>query len=442
MKNNIKSVLVLVCICLAVSLMLALTNHITKDKIAQNNSQAAFAACYEVMPDAKSFEEVDLSTFTGLPASLTNAYVETSGLGYTYKMVVTGKNPGLTIMVGIDKTGKITKAMVVSSQETPSYFGGDKASSYADNFSGKDSTLQGITTISGATVSTQAFIGAVNDAFVANGIIAGMEVVKSKEALIAEVLKDTMTVSEITVEGTTFENVAAIYNSDQYDGYAVEVIINDINYYICFSYAGNVLGLSASKLDELSDGFTLDKTPSNEVETTLVNVVNEISLNKSVIANSLYSEAFNKVLGVESASIEAVVLDKELPTLDKTFSYVPDYEYDEVEKTVSASVTSVFETEAGYIYFVKAKGHNGAIVLLVSIDKEGKLIDTYTVYQKESSPYTDRVWKDQYLDQYHGITSVPEEGFIQSMATVTSNAYKLAVKCAFEAHKLVEGGNN
>ena len=118
------------------------------------------------------------------------------------------------------------------------------------------------------------------------------------------------------------------------------------------------------------------------------------------------------------------------------------YEYDAVDKTVSASVTAIFEAENGYIYFVKAKGHNGDIVLLVSIDKEGALIDTYTIYQKESSPYTDNVWTNNYQDQYHGITSVPEEGYLQSYATVTSNAYKLAVKCAFEANKLVDGGNN
>ena len=216
MKQYIKSVIVLTSICLVVALMLAVTNHFTKDKIAQNNAQAAYAACFEVMPEAKAFEEVDLSTYQNLPASLTNAYKETNGLGYTYKHVVTGKNPGLTVMVGIDNTGLITGATVVASQETPSYFGGDKATNYASKFAGKDSTLAGIELISGATMSSKAFKDAVSDAFNANAVIAGMEVTKSKEMLIAEVLKETLSVKEITVENVTVENVTAIYSSDQW----------------------------------------------------------------------------------------------------------------------------------------------------------------------------------------------------------------------------------
>ena len=66
MMKNIKSIIVLTSICLVVSLMLAVTNHFTKDKIAENNSKAAFEACFEVMPDAKGFEEVDLSTFSSI----------------------------------------------------------------------------------------------------------------------------------------------------------------------------------------------------------------------------------------------------------------------------------------------------------------------------------------------------------------------------------------
>ena len=174
MKQYIKSVIVLTSICLAVALMLAVTNEFTKDRIAEHKSKAAYEACFEVMPDAKAFEEVDLSTYQNLPASLTNAYKETSGLGYAYKHVVTGKNPGLTVMVGIDNTGLITGATVVASQETPSYFGGDIAKNYASKFAGKDSTLAGIELITGATYSTKAFKDAVSDAFIANAVIAGM----------------------------------------------------------------------------------------------------------------------------------------------------------------------------------------------------------------------------------------------------------------------------
>ena len=86
MKQYIKSVIVLTSICLVVALMLAVTNHFTKDKIAQNNAQAAYAACFEVMPEAKAFEEVDLSTYQNLPASLTNSAPYVIALKITLKL--------------------------------------------------------------------------------------------------------------------------------------------------------------------------------------------------------------------------------------------------------------------------------------------------------------------------------------------------------------------
>ena len=442
MKQYVKSVIVLTSICLVVALLLSVTNHFTKSKIEQNNAQAAFAACFDVMPNAKEFKELNLAEYQNLPTSLTNAYEETSGLGYTYKLVVTGKNPGLTVMVGIDSNGIITNTKVVSSQETPSYFGPEIANDYANKFAGKDSTLNGIELITGATYSTRAFKNAVIDAFNANAIIAGMEVTKSKEMLIAEVLKDTLSVKELTIDNLTIANVTAIYNSDQYDGYAVEVTINEINYYIGYNYSGVILGLSASSANELSEGFTLDKEATNDVETVLLKVCLEIKENNDLIVNKIFGDSFAKVLRKETVIVTSYDNNFDLPSLSKKVSYVPAYEFDKVEKTVSASVISIFESETGYIYFIKAQGHNGSILLLVSINKEGALIDTYTLAQGESKPYTNNIWTDNYQDQFHGITSVPEEGYIQTNATVTSTAYSLAVKCAFEAHKLVDGGNN
>lgn len=439
MMKNIKSIIVLTSICLVVSLMLAVTNHFTKDKIAENNSKAAFEACFEVMPDAKGFEEVDLSTFSNLPSSLTNAYKETSGLGYTYKHVVTGKNPGLTVMVGIDTKGLITKATVIASQETPSYFGGDKATDYANKFTGKDSTLAGIETIAGATMSTQAFKNAVSDAYVANSVIAGMKVVKTKEMLIKEVLPNTTSVKE--VEGIEIENVNAIYNSEQYDGYAVEVIINEINYYIGYSYSGVVLGLSASETEELSEGFTLDKEATNDVETTLLAVVENVNAKKDVIANQLLGAAFKKVLSNENATVKGYAQSFVLPTVEKDLQYIPDYEEEYSTKHLSASVTAIFESEEGYVFLVNATGHNGTIILMVSVNKEGAIIDTLALAQKETADYAGDVFTNKYEDKYHGLTSLPED-IIHGYATVSSTAYSISVRCALKAYSLMNGGNN
>ena len=102
MKKMLQSTLVLVCICAAISLLLAVTNAITAPIIAQNQSAAANEALLAVMPDGKDFEQVDLSAYT-LPATVTEAYRESNG-GYVITLTTThrhhqleGANPNLIV---------------------------------------------------------------------------------------------------------------------------------------------------------------------------------------------------------------------------------------------------------------------------------------------------------------------------------------------------------
>ena len=80
MKQHIKSVAILVTICAVMALLLAGTNTITAPIIEKNAGAAANAALLEVMPQGTGFEQVDLSTYE-LPATVTEAYKETTGLG-------------------------------------------------------------------------------------------------------------------------------------------------------------------------------------------------------------------------------------------------------------------------------------------------------------------------------------------------------------------------
>ena len=116
---------------------------------------------------------------------------------------------------------------------------------------------------------------------------------------------------------------------------------------------------------------------------------------------------------------------------------------DYATKNLSASVTAIFEAEEGYVFFVKAQGHNGAIVLMVSVNKEGAIIDTLAIQQKETDEYAEDVFTDKYEDQYHGLTSLPEDKEITySYATVSSTTYSISVRCALKAYSLIDGGNN
>ena len=56
MKNQIKSVLVLVCICTVTALLLALTNSFTAPIIEESQKAQANAALLVVMPNGSGFE--------------------------------------------------------------------------------------------------------------------------------------------------------------------------------------------------------------------------------------------------------------------------------------------------------------------------------------------------------------------------------------------------
>lgn len=173
MNTKIKSIIVLTCICLIVSVLLAVTNFITAPIIEKNAAQQEFAACYELMPDAEEFENVDISKYSSLPTTVTNVYRETNGAGYVFKMETTGYKNGLIIMCGIDEEGKIINVTTVSSQETQGLGTKTENESYTSQYVGKDSSLPGIEGVSGATITSNAFKNAISDAFDAYAIVMG-----------------------------------------------------------------------------------------------------------------------------------------------------------------------------------------------------------------------------------------------------------------------------
>jgi electron transport complex protein RnfG len=115
--KNIKPTIVLSCICMAVALILSAINMITGPIIEAQRAAAANGALIEVMPDGTGFEEIDISAL-GLPEAITNAYKETSGKGYVFRVTSTGYKPGMVIMVGINAEGKITGTKCLETQDT------------------------------------------------------------------------------------------------------------------------------------------------------------------------------------------------------------------------------------------------------------------------------------------------------------------------------------
>lgn len=169
MKNNssLKSVIVLTLICLIIAVAMAAVNTVTAPKIAEANEKAEQEALSAVLPDNNGFEKVETD---GLPDSVAAVYRDLGGSGYVVMLSVKGYDSSkpMSAAVGFTNDGSITECKVISAQGETSGIGSKVAlPDFLSQFDGKDADMNGVDAISGATISSSAFINAVKESFTA-----------------------------------------------------------------------------------------------------------------------------------------------------------------------------------------------------------------------------------------------------------------------------------
>ena len=179
MKIKFKDILIptvtLFVICLVVSALLAGTNALTKEPIAQNEFKKAQDAMFAVCPDAASFEGGK-----GLEVEVYKALDE-SGEVVGCAIPVTSKGYGgdVQVMVGISRVdgGMVTAVEVLSHSETPGLGANATTEQFRNQFKdnpslhgfsvvkdGTGGTEGRIDAITGATITSNAVTNAVNEA--------------------------------------------------------------------------------------------------------------------------------------------------------------------------------------------------------------------------------------------------------------------------------------
>ena len=164
-NNSLKSIIVLVSVCLVIAVAMAAVNMITSPKIEEANRLKEEAALSEVLPENGGFEPLDIKE---LPETVSAVWRDKDGEGYAFMLSAKGYDSSkpMTIAVGITNDGKITKCATVSASGETSGIGSKVAEApFTDKFAGKDKALSGVDAISGATISSKAYINAVKDAF-------------------------------------------------------------------------------------------------------------------------------------------------------------------------------------------------------------------------------------------------------------------------------------
>ncbi|MDR3277238.1 MAG: FMN-binding protein [Oscillospiraceae bacterium] len=169
-KDFAAPIIVLAAICLVISLALAVTNSFTEPVIAVNAAERAETARRALIPEAEDFAPIDAS---GLPGSVTDAYGTTNGVGYVFSVSATGYggSGSLQILVGLDNDGKIIAVKTLANGETKGIGARVSEPGFEGQFPGKDGSLEGVNAITGATISSTAYLGAVRDAFAAYTLV-------------------------------------------------------------------------------------------------------------------------------------------------------------------------------------------------------------------------------------------------------------------------------
>lgn len=189
----IKLTVTLFLTCVVVAAALGGVNAVTEDKIYEINMAATIAAMKAVVADpdnttfSKALDLTDEMTAAAGSVTLDSVYeaqVGGTAAGYAIKVIASGSQGPIEMMVGVDAEGVVTGVSVVSNSETAGI--GSKVMEnmptasgigVLSQFEGKsaaDGTLTvgaNVDAISGATVSTRGVTNGVNAALAVAGAI-------------------------------------------------------------------------------------------------------------------------------------------------------------------------------------------------------------------------------------------------------------------------------
>ena len=163
MSENLKSVISLTLICLVVSSAVVFSHRITKPHIDRASNEAAFDAIKVVLPDAKNFNEIDVSKEILTEYGCTFLRKSEDSSAVAIQIEARGYQQGLVVMVGIGADKKISGVHVVQHAETEGIGTRAMTKDYLSAYKGKENT-ENIDLLSGATYTSEGIKNAVENA--------------------------------------------------------------------------------------------------------------------------------------------------------------------------------------------------------------------------------------------------------------------------------------
>ena len=392
MKQHIRSIISLTVIFAVVVVALAATNTITAPIIEKNAGAAANEALLVVMPDGGEFTAADLTQYT-LPESVLEAFTASNG-GAVVKLTATGYGPDMIIMCGVDANGNVTGTVCLSSNET---LGVEKT--YGDTLKGATiDTIDGIATVSGATMTTGAYKNAVKDAINTATILGGGSAdIRSPE----EILADNLNTALPTGEGKfaevficeKLENVTAIYEAENGAGFVYVTKAGEEEIFVGVDANGAVVSEAADDVKA-----TVEAAAKIMLKSTL----KEVDITKYADMPSNVDKAYKTKSGNYVLEIHA-----------SGFGINGDHYYN---------------PSGDYIY------------IKLALTKDGEIIACQTTKQSETDGVGSICADKEFSAQYVGKNeSTYKEIDTVAGVTLTTKGYQNGIGKAIEAVKIMEG---
>lgn len=169
----IKSISVLVVICIVISGALAVVNSFTAPVIEKARTARETASRMQLLPQASGFRIISLD---GLPESITSAHSGQDAHGNIKGYVFTAGRKGfdgtISVMTAFDLEGRIVNVATMDvTSETKTLGGLTAKPEYTGQYIGKDASLEGVDGVSGATITSKAYEACVLDCFAAYELV-------------------------------------------------------------------------------------------------------------------------------------------------------------------------------------------------------------------------------------------------------------------------------
>ena len=402
MKKNIMPTIVLGTICVVVALLLSVINMVTAPIIEAQRNAAANEALLVVMPDGEGFEEIDVSTLEN-PA-ITNAYKETTGKGYVFRVTSTGYKSGMVVMVGINSEGKITGTKCLETQDT---FG--KESEIDGKYNGQTIGDFAPYMIGGATMTSSGYRDAVNNALQAYIKATGG---KLDDSIVLEGMIPTLapgfTATE-KIEATG--NIVKAYKAKGDVGFAYIFKDGDASFLALVNATGGC------KVYDVEGNDVTDAHEAFVTEAQAHAAANQKSYKDAA------EDKFGKML--EGATDMTALKTDTFGTL----VYAASFKVGEATYYGFYSRSYGFDQMDVYVVLDEA----GAIV---------KLDAKALFFETEYFPVDDNVNEKDYKDSFAGLTgdTFTGDNAMIAGATMTSNAVKQSTQDAFDAFKSIKNG--